>query len=314
MNIAFEDLKQKSLPELIYNESFEPSSSLGEHLNRTQQQFLIQNLIPQGWTLRKCDGGRKSLESFLNYWYVNEWVYKGIVDRNNPKYPYNLHKLCWLMYVILGFNITESGTFLQCNNRFLFRQVDDVSRKLSSYFTFLNNYGQNSGIRIFCEFFDTTFWTSKHVLENPQFMKRIRFSNKSYSDYFTPIDTTNFFIMRPEVRPHGYTIMKTNYSFADWSRPESQTSAVYSLIESKFKRAEEFVSNAEILEVMRKFLPSDKSDKFLLKAFDSIALEIGVLAKSKATRSARGRTLTIIKPKVVGEPESVYDSNILSKI
>ena len=304
MNTNTRDLL-KSQSDTIYHQLKEqpiPVHSIEyEDMMIHEASFFIENLLPEGWTYQKSRSGYRSLEALLEYMFKFEWAGRGFVSTKPTKYPYDVEKISWFMKYVLNFYMTSDGQFYQ-RSRHCMTGVEmmyprnHVSRNIMAYFNHLSNVGKNHDIPIFIKLFDTRYWTSKEVKNNPKFFKPICFPNSQYSHFFQPIQSLNYYPIHNLMPTSSgeYRVQTSNMQVTTFDFNEKMRGEIHALIQEAFD-GDCFISNKAIVDVMKPHHKNIKmTNQALVSKFVRIAKEFKVEAVSHQRRNARGKIVSPI--------------------
>ena len=277
--------------------------------------FNVQDFLPDGYELTTAIGKSKSLESFWNHFVTTEWAQKGFVAKGT-KFPYDMYKLALFLEVSLGIVLLQNGQFIQINKWGQISLASGLSKKLERTFTFLNSFGQRYYSLNLVRIFDNSLWFGKEIQKNPQFIKRITFSDEQWQSYFSPQD-----LDMGEITTHSigyenlhYKIMRNRYTFADWQPPQDIAQTVYDLI-SVALSTNQFILNKDIVSQLRKVLPeTGMTDVAVLKVFDRMATEMNITSTQHRTKHGRGRKVYKTKLTLQKESSVVHSSSVVDAI
>jgi hypothetical protein len=275
--------------ETIYNhakketDSYTTEDQTWRTIVQESQRFCVQNLLPEGWSLAKSEETTKgnSLESFLNVWTVTQWAGKyPVSQKRDTKFPYNLKKLTFLLENIFQIYRVNDGDFVQFNNQLQVRNVSGLSNKMMNYFGFLYYYTDKFGcdVKIFKKVFDTHYWRSDDVHDNPQFLKYIPFTDDEWSIEMSVKDFSGIQFSTNTIHQSSslYKISKTvwgvpqNQKLTEWN--EDFITTVNEVVTS-----ETFLTNKDIYDIMKTYNPFKemKTKQKMMKNFLSLVSEMG---------------------------------------
>jgi hypothetical protein len=259
---------------------------------KEKHKFGIQNLLPLGWAVCREEEtiGGQSLEAFLNYWFVSEWAGKGAVSaRRDTKFPYDYHRLTFLLENVFQVYKVDNDTFIQFNNRNEVKVITGLSHQLMSYFRFLYDYTDDYGVEIpiFKKVFDTHFWNSRDVNDNPQFRKFIDLSDGCWASFLKERDLKgedNFTLTLMSKEAGGYQI-KNKVIRVSEETPKQQSfyKKVFDCL-NEHSETGKLLTNKELYVIMnehKEFKPSVKTKQEMTSLFQKLAYKMGFHTEDK---------------------------------
>lgn len=267
---------------------------------KEKRKFDVENLLPIGWVLLKVDETTNghSLESFLNYWFVQEWGGKGPVSaRRDTKFPYNEHKLTFLLENVFQVFKVDNDTFIQINNKNDIKVITGLSHQLMSYFSYLYYLTDEYGIhcKIFQQVFDVHFWRSKDIQKNPQFTKRIDLSDVSWNSYLRDRNLQGDSITKTYMSKLSSGYKFRNYVITENQRSAGEQEFLYNLqnLLEKYSLSGVLLTNKEVYSIMEEYSKYNplKTKNEMSSVFHKLSFKMGydVIPKRRKVNSKTTR-------------------------